>query len=296
MLVPMKNILIHAQKNNYAVVAANCNNEDTARACIEAAVENRSAIILNIGYGANSMQYNHKLGRLIQENSDEIPELMVFFGRTCEHLAKEVDIPVAINLDHGAKFEHAIWAIRSGYTSIMIDRSMLPFDENVKQVKELVRIAHSVNVSVEAELGHVGWGSQYEIDGNAHLTDPQDAAKFVEMTGCDALAIAIGTAHGEYNQTPYIDFKRLEEIKKVVSVPLVLHGGSGTGKDNLYKAARNGICKVNVGTDLYKAGAKAWNDEKCEFAGNGYILAKKGYKECLISYMEILGSCNRYLK
>lgn len=294
MLVPMKDILVHAQKNKYAVVAANCNNEDTARACIEAATEKRSAIILNIGYGANSMQYNHKLGKLVGENFDEVPQLMVFFGRICEQLAKETDVPVAINLDHGAEFAHAIWAIRSGYTSIMIDRSMRPFEENVAEVKELVKIAHAVNVSVEAELGHVGWGARYETDGKAHLTDPNEAAEYVRLTGCDALAVAIGTAHGEYNQTPYIDFERLEEIRKAVSIPLVLHGGSGTGKENLYKAARSGICKVNIGTDLYKAGAKAWNDAKCEFAGNGYILAKKGYKDCLISYMEILGSCDRY--
>ena len=294
MLVPMKDILLHAQKEGYAVVAANCNNEDTVRACIEAAEEQRSAIILNIGYGANSMQYDHRLGRLVGEHFEEVPKLMVFFGRICEKLAEDASIPVAINLDHGASFEHAIWAIRAGYTSIMIDRSMLPFEQNIAEVKELVKIAHAVNVSVEAELGHVGWGAQYEKDGISHLTDPTEARQYVAQTGCDALAVAIGSAHGEYSGTPYIDFDRLKEIRNNVTVPLVLHGGSGTGKENLRRAAKEGICKVNIGTDLYKAGAKAWNDANCTFAGNGYQMIKEGYKRCLISYMEILGSCNRY--
>lgn len=296
MLTPMKDILVAAQRDGYAVVAANVNNGDTARACIEAAVEHRSAMILNIGYGANSPKYNHKMGCLGAADLEdkEVPQLMVFFGRMCEQLAKEADVPVAINLDHGAKFEHAIWAIRSGYTSIMIDRSMLPYEENVAQVKELVKIAHAVDVTVEAELGHVGWGAAYGSDDTAVMTDPAQAKEFVELTGCDALAIAIGTAHGEYRGTPHIDFDRLAEIRSMVDVPLVLHGGSGTGRDNLYKAARNGICKVNIGTDLYKAGARAWNEEHCEFAGNGYALIKKAYKDCLISYMELLGSCGWY--
>lgn len=295
MLLPMKDILISAQKDGYAVVAANVNNEDTVRAALEAAEEYRSAMILNIGYGANAMHYNHEAGHLVGDiDFSNVPELMVHFGRVCEQLAKSVDVPVAINLDHGAKYEHAIWAIRAGYTAIMIDRSMLPYEENIAKVKELVKIAHAVNVSVEAELGHVGMGSQYEKDRDTYLTDPQQAAEFVNRTGCDALAIAIGTAHGVYSVSPHIDFDRLQAIREVVSVPLVLHGGSGTGKDNLRRAAKEGICKVNVGTDLYKAGAKAWNDAKCEYAGDGYGLLKKGYKECLISYMQILGCCNRY--
>lgn len=294
MLVPMKDILLAAQADSYAVVAANVNNEDTVRAVIEAGVEKRSAVILNMGYGAHSPEFNHQLGRLVGEDTPEIQKQMVFFGRICEQLANEADVPVAINLDHGAKFEHAIWAIRAGYTSIMIDRSMLPFEENVAQVKELVKIAHAVGVSVEAELGHVGWGANYGSDEYAHFTDPVQAAEFVKQTGCDALAVAVGTAHGEYSGTPYIDFERLEQIRRVVSVPLVLHGGSGTGRENLYKAARSGVCKVNIGTDLYKAGATAWNEAKCGFAGNGYSIIKQGYKEKLIYYMELLGSCDRY--
>ena len=294
MLVPMKDILVAAQKGKYAVTAPNVNNEDTVRAALEAAVECRSAMILNIGYGANSMQYDHKVGHLVGENFDEVPELMMFFGKVCRELAQQVNVPVAINLDHGAKYEHAIWAIRAGYTSIMIDRSMLPFEENIAQVSELVKIAHAVNVSVEAELGHVGWGSEYDNEKEDFLTNPEQAAEFVSRTGCDALAVAIGTAHGEYKGTPHLDFDRLEEIRKVVDVPLVLHGGSGTGMENLARAAKGGICKVNVGTALYKAGAKAWNDAECDYAGNGYELIKKGYKDCLKTYMEVLGQCNRY--
>lgn len=294
MLVPMKDILLAAQADSYAVVAANVNNEDTVRAVIEAGVEKRSAVILNMGYGAHSPQFNHQLGRLVGEETADVPAQMVFFGRICEALAKEADVPVAINLDHGAKYEHAIWAIRAGYTSIMIDRSMLPFEENVAQVKELVKIAHAVGVSVEAELGHVGWGAKYGSDSDACFTDPEQAAEFVKLTDCDALAVAVGTAHGEYSGTPYIDFDRLEQIRQAVSVPLVLHGGSGTGRDNLYRAACSGVCKVNIGTDFYKAGAAAWNEANCAFAGNGYALIKQGYKDRLFYYMDILGSCGRY--
>ncbi len=273
MLVTMKEILEAARAGGYGVTAPNVNNEDTARAAIEAAVENKAPMILDVGYGANSK--------------------VVFFGRMCETLAKEANVPVAINQDHGGKFEHAIWAIRAGYTSIMVDRSTLPYDENVAQVAELVKIAHAVNVSVEAELGHVGQGVQYAIDRDAALTNPDQAADYVAKTDIDCLAVAIGTAHGEYKGTPYLDFDLLHKLFETVKVPLVLHGGSGTGDENLAKATREGISKVNLATALYKAGAKSWNDEDCVHAGPGYKLIKAGYKDMLIHHMKLFNQCNQ---
>ena len=159
MLVTMKAILDKARAEGYGVTAPNVNNEDTARAAVEAAVENKAPMILDVGYSAN--------------------QDIVFFGRMCEALAKEANVPIAINLDHGAKYEHAVWAIRAGFTSIMVDRSTLPYEENVAQVSELVKVAHAVDVSVEAELGHVGQGLQYSVDRNAGLTNPDQAADYV---------------------------------------------------------------------------------------------------------------------
>lgn len=273
MLVTMKEILDAARAGGYGVTAPNINNEDTLRAAVEAAVENKAPMILDVGYGAN--------------------QDVVFFGRMCEALAQQANVPICINQDHGAKYEHAIWAIRAGYTSIMVDRSTLPYDENIAQVAELVKVAHAVNVSVEAELGHVGQGVQYDIDRNAGLTDPNQAADYVAQTGIDCLAVAIGTAHGEYTGTPYLDFPLLHKIFDTVSVPLVLHGGSGTGDENLAKATREGISKVNLATDLYKAGAKRWNDEGCVHLGPGYKLVKAGYKDMLIHYMNLFNQCNK---
>ncbi len=273
MLVTMKEILDAARAGGYGVTAPNINNEDTARAAIEAAVENKSPMILDIGFKAN--------------------QDIVFFGRMCEALSKEASVPIAINQDHGGEYAHAIWAIRAGYTSIMVDRSTLPYEENVAQVAELVKVAHAVNVSVEAELGHVGQGVQYDIDRDAALTNPDQAADYVEKTGVDCLAVAIGTAHGEYKGTPYLDFPLLHKIFDIVKVPLVLHGGSGTGDDNLAKATREGISKVNLATDLYKAGAKAWNDEDCVHAGPGYKLIKTGYKDKLVHYMKLFNQCGK---
>ena len=274
MLVTSKQILEIARADGYAVTAPNTNNEDCVRAAIEAAVENKSAMILDLNFGAH-------------------PDI-VYFGRAVEILAKSAPVPIAIQQDHGAKFEHAIWAIRAGYTSVMADRSTLPFEENVAQVAEITKIAHAVDVSVEAELGHVGVGLQYDADRNAGLTDPDQAAEYVARTGIDALAIAIGTAHGVYKGTPYLDFPLLHKCFDIVKIPLVLHGGSGTGDENLAKAAREGISKVNLATDLMMAGAKAWNDAGIVSAGPGYKAIKQGFKDMLIHYMKLFGQCNRY--
>lgn len=216
-----------------------------------------------------------------------------FFGHMVGALAKEADVPIAINLDHGAKYEHAIAAIQAGFTSIMVDRSTLPYEENVAEVAELVKVAHAVGVSVEAELGHVGQGLQYSVDRDAALTDPAQAKDYCDKTGIDMLAVAIGTAHGEYKGTPYLDFDRLHQIFDAVKVPLVLHGGSGTGDENLAKATREGISKVNLATDLYKAGAAAVIEEEPNHGMQMYELLAEGYKAKLVHYMKLFNQCNR---
>lgn len=275
MLVNMCDILNRSREGKYGVVAPNICNEDTARAAIEVAEENHAPLILDVIFNVN-------------------PDIPMLAG-LCREMAERATVPVALNLDHGGCFEHAMIAVRSGFSSIMVDRSSLPYEENVAEVSELVRIAHALGISVEAELGHVGSGEQYDADRNAGLTDPGQARAYVEATGVDALAIAIGTAHGKYVGTPYLDFELLEKIYREVEVPLVLHGGSGSGDENLAKATRMGITKVNIGTDLFQAGIDNLLAHHGELkkAHLGYQLMADGYKAKLLHYMQLFNQCNK---
>lgn len=276
MLVNMKRLLDKAKKGGYAVAAPNVWDEYSITIALQAAEEENAPIILDFA-----------------ELMGDIYE----FGKVAVALAKDSPIPVAINLDHGASFEIAMKAIRAGFTSIMVDRSTLPFYENVKQVKEITRIAHILGISVEAELGHVGSGSEYEKDRNSGLTNIEEAEEFVKETEVDCLAVAIGTAHGVYKGTPYLDFERLEKLKKSVNVPLVLHGGSGTGDEALQKVIQRGICKINLYTDLSTAGCEALKTHMKENENislfSVFDSAFDGYKQKLIHYIRLFNSNNK---
>lgn len=280
MLVTMKELLVRASKENYAIPAPNVGMELEARAMIEAAEEMNSPIILDVGFKQN-------------------PDIELY-GRFLTRLAEDSSVPIALNLDHGKFFSHCIMAIRGGFTSIMVDRSTLPFEENVKEVSELVKIAHSIGVSVEAELGHVGMGAQYDIDRDAGLTDPSMAKEFIQRTGIDCLAVAIGTAHGAYAGTPHLDFERLAQIKEIVGAdyPLVLHGGSGTGDEALARVAKMGINKINVSNENYKAAALGI--EAAKLSGNAYYslyrTAKQAEKEHMMKLIELFGSKDKAWK
>ncbi|MBQ9988836.1 MAG: class II fructose-bisphosphate aldolase [Clostridia bacterium] len=273
MLVSMIPMLQKARAEGYGVAAPSVNNEDAIYGAVAAAEECNTPVILDISFG--------------------LTRNVVRLGRLAEDIARDARVPVAINQDHGREFEHAIWCIRAGFTDIMVDRSQLPFEENIAQVADLTRIAHAVNVGVEAELGHVGQGYQYEIDRDAALTDPAMAKEYCERTGIDCLAIAIGTAHGEYKGTPYLDFDRLHAIFDKVSLPLVLHGGSGTGDENLAKATHEGISKVNLATDLFMAGWQAALDSGCRDGRTAYRHIERGYKEKLMHFMRLFGQVNK---
>lgn len=263
MLVTMKEILDKAQEGNYAVPAPNVLYELETRAVLELAEELNSPLILDV---------------------------FPFVGPEIIRLAKVASIPVAVNLDHGRDFSSIIRTITKGVSSVMIDRSTLPYEENIQEVKEMVKIAHAAGITVEAELGHVGQGSNYDVDGKKALTDVNEAVKFVEETGVDALAVAIGTAHGLYSGTPHIDFERLTEIDNAVSVPLVLHGGSGTGFDNISKACKMGINKVNVNTDLQYGALERLKKHVEENNPMGFqISLADGYRDILQKYMEACG-------
>lgn len=275
MLVNMCEILQKSREGKYGVVAPNICNEDSARAAIQVAEENNAPIILDVIFNVT-------------------PDIELL-GKIVRDMAEKATVPVALNLDHGGTFEQAMIAIRAGFSSIMVDRSSLPYEQNVAEVSELVKIAHAVGLSVEAELGHVGVGAQYDEDRNAGLTDPAQAKAYVEATGVDALAIAIGTAHGKYVGTPYLDFDLLEKIYAEVDVPLVLHGGSGSGDENLAKATSMGITKVNIGTDLFQAGIDnlVAHHEELKRAHLGYELMADGYKAKLLHYMKLFNQCDK---
>ena len=272
MYISMIELMKKAREGHYCVPAIAVENEHSVRAAIQAAEEKKSPLIMIALYKVN-------------------PDIH-YFGRIVEDLAIRAKVPVAMCQDHGGTYAEAMWAIRAGFTDVMVDRSTLPFEENIAQVSEIVKAAHAVGVGVEAELGHVGMANQYETDGTGGFTVPEEAIEFVERTGVDALAVAIGTAHGVYSGVPKLQFDLLAELREKVPVPLVLHGGSGTGDENLKKACQMGICKLNISNDL-KRGAIANLNEKCKDGMGAYAmypLLYEGYKNVAAHYMTLCGS------
>jgi len=194
-----------------------------------------------------------------------------YFAGIARAAIEESRVPVALHLDHGTTLEEIVTCIRSGFSSVMIDGSMLPFDENVTLTRKVVEIAHAAGVSVEAELGRV-LGKESDVDvrsGEETFTDPAAAGEFVRETGVDSLAVSVGNVHGFYRGEPQIDFERLEAVHRAVPVPLVFHGGSGLGAEVIERAGRLGVRKVNIGTAIKKAftdGIRAlWAEHPEEF-------------------------------
>jgi fructose-bisphosphate aldolase, class II len=209
---------------------------------------------------------------------------------------------VAVLLDHGRDLETVVRAIRSGATSVMYDGSTLPLAENVENTRVVVRLARAMGIAVEAEVGHVAQGADYVGLGgkdDSLLTRPEEAAEFVRLTGVDALAVAVGTAHGVYvGKSPEIDFERLHAIREAVTVPLVMHGGSGTGDDKLARAVAGGIRKINIYTDSALEAkrrirkALAEEPEKTAFV-DMVADAKAAFKEVSARYMDLFGSSGK---
>lgn len=168
----------------------------------------------------------------------------------CVDLAQRAKVPAVVHIDHGKSFDCLIKAMRYGVSSVMFDGSTLPYEENIRQTAEIVRIAHTMGVSVEGELGYVGRGDEFNPSDASNYTDPEQAAEFVKRTGVDALAVAVGTVHGIYKAPPKLDFERLKEIRRKVDIMLVLHGGSGLTDRDFQQAIACGIDKINVFTEL----------------------------------------------
>ncbi|EPJ5822344.1 tagatose-bisphosphate aldolase subunit KbaY [Pluralibacter gergoviae] len=244
-IISTKYLLQDAQAKGYAVPAFNIHNAETIQAIVEVCSEMQSPVILAGTPGT----FKHIA-------FEEIYAL-------CSAYSRSFKIPLAIHLDHHETLADIRRKVNAGVRSAMIDGSHFPFAENVKLVKSAVDFCHLNDCSVEAELGRLG-GVEDDMDvdeESAFLTDPQEARRFVEQTGVDSLAVAIGTAHGLYTKKPKIDFQRLGEIRKVVSVPLVLHGASDVPDEYVRRTIALGVCKVNVATELkiaFSNAVKAW--------------------------------------
>ncbi len=245
MLVNMNEVLLPARKNKYAVGLFNAVNLELARGIINAAESTQSPVIM--GTAEVLLPY----GPLEEVSYYLIP------------MAKKANVPVVVHLDHGLKKETCLKALELGFSSIMYDCSTDSYDENVRKVKEMADLAHSYGATIEGELGHVGdnegsaEGDSRLADPSQYYTDPKMAKDFVDKPGVDALAIAVGTAHGAYKLPPKLDFERIRTIAKTVDVPLVLHGGSGLTDTDFKRAINEGISKVNIFTDINIAAVEA---------------------------------------
>ena len=273
MLVTTKEMFAKSREKGYAIVAPDFWDSNSCKTYVETAEELGVPVILSFAQAHSEML-----------SVEEAYALAKYYG-------EKASVPVAIHLDHGLDVETVKKAVDLGYTSVMIDASMKSFDENVETTRKVVEYAHARGVTVEAEIGHVASNFD-ENDTETLYTTAEEASSFAEQSGCDSLAISIGTAHGVYKAKaiPEISFDSLAKIRKATNVPLVLHGGSGSGDDNLSRCAKEGICKVNIYTDLYLAAMKALDEEDTSSYFKVRDALQKGMNECLEHYFKVFGT------
>lgn len=280
-LVKVNELLQHATEHHYGVAAINTINYETISCAIAAAEAERVPVIIQFYPGFD--QY--------------IP--LSHIAYMAKDLARKASVPVAVHLDHSASYEIAVGGIRDGFPSVMVDGSARPFEENLAMTKAVVETAAVFGVDVEAELGHVGNAQILDDLTNAdHLTDPDKAVEFVEKTGCGSLAIAVGNAHGNYIQTPNLNFDRIRELRKAVSIPLVLHGCSGIPDEQMQEAVNLGLSKFNIATEYFTAMYRSLDQgiETSGHDGNGVKLlftARQGMIDFVASKMRLLNP-NKY--
>ena len=277
MLVNLNEVLKKAQKEKYAVGLFNTTDTDMLQAVIEAAEESNSPVIL--GTAEVLLPYGEL--KLIA------PSVIA--------AAKRASVPVVVHYDHGLTFERCLEALQLGFSSVMFDGSAKAYGQNIEETKEIVKIAHAFGASVEGEIGHVGEAAQGDESLENMYTTVAEAKEYLENTGVDALAVAIGSAHGVYKKKPKLNIERLKEIADAVSVPLVLHGGSGVSDDDFKNTIREGIAKVNIFTDLCLAGERAMKDGAEKKLG--YLetrnLKVEYIKEAVKHKMSLFGSVNK---
>ncbi|MBR4032007.1 MAG: class II fructose-bisphosphate aldolase [Clostridia bacterium] len=249
MLVNLNDVLKKAQEGKYAVGLFNTTDSDMLQAVIDAAEELNSPVV--IGTAEVLLPYGE----------------LQLIAPSVIAAAKRAKVPVVVHYDHGLTFDRCMEALKLGFSSVMFDGSVKDYETNLAETREIVKIAHSFGASVEGEIGHVG----NAIDGDEDLTDmyttPEEAKAYIEATGVDALAIAIGSAHGVYKKKPMLNIERLKEIRAAVDTPLVLHGGSGLSDDDFRNTIREGIAKINIFTDLCLAGDRATVDGNAKNIG-----------------------------
>lgn len=276
MYVSMKDMLRRANEQNYAVMAINCFNIETARAVIEAAQEERAPIIVNV---VQEHMVNHCDSELI--------------APIVKMLAQRASVEVALNFDHGEEVHLLKKALQDGYSSVMVDASRFDLEGNIKMTREIVVFAQAYGASVEGEIGCMGGSEGGNYTSDAMKTDPNEAKRFADETGIDALAISIGTSHGNYPEgyVPEFDFERLQAIKEITKMPLVLHGGSGSGDENIKKCVEYGINKINVGCDFMNANTSSIKRQLKENANiNFWVMmhqVEKDSKEIIKHYIRL---------
>lgn len=235
-LAKVNEVLTHATENHYGVAAVNVFNYETVKWVAEAANREKIPVIIQLYPGYDKY----------------IP--LEYVATFAKGFAEKSDVPIAVHLDHSASFEIAVKGIKAGFPSVMVDGSSLPYEENVAVTSAVAKTAAVFGVDIEAELGHVGSGANLDdIVNSDHYTNVEQAVDFVERTGCGSLAVAVGNAHGAYVQTPKLDFQRITELRKAVSVPLVLHGCSDIPHDQLQESVRLGMSKFNIATEYFRA-------------------------------------------
>lgn len=237
MYCSMKKMLAKANQGKYAVLAINCFNLETARAAIEAAEEMHAPIIIDLLQDHLKMHFDYR-----------------YLTHPIIRMAQDSTTEVAINLDHGQDFAFVKQCLQEGFSSVMMDASMYPLEKNIAITQKIVDFAQAFNASVEAEVGNMGAVSEDHWTAEAMYTDPDEAIEFIQKTGVDCLALSYGSTHGNYpaGYVPEFRFDIVEKIKKATDLPLVLHGGSGAGKENILKSIEVGINKINVGSDFMK--------------------------------------------
>lgn len=280
MLATMNDVLLPAKEDKYGVGFFNAVNVEMARAIIETAEELRAPVMVGTA---------------------EVLLPAMPLTRVAEYLipmAEKASVPVCVHYDHGLTFEKCMEALKLGFTSVMYDCSTEDYEHNAAKVAEMVRICHGMGVTVEGELGHVGdnEGAGKLVNPSDYFTDPDVAEDYVRRTGIDSLAVAVGNAHGDYKFPPKLDFERIEAIAARTGLPLVLHGGSGLAEDDFRTAVQKGVCKVNIFTDLDKAGKAGVEKGLAEGAKTlmGLISYEiEAMKAVVRNKLELFGSVNR---
>lgn len=279
-LVTMRELLQDARRRKYAVGGFNVFNFETLGAVVEVAEELKTPLVLGIP---------ERLFKFV-----DVEILSAAMARA----AQRASVPVALHLDHGRTYDGVMKAIRWGFTSVMFDGSTLPFNENLKRTKEITRIAHSLGISVEGELGYVGCYADINGVTDDNIIRTEVATDFVDKTKVDALAVAVGNHRAGYHGEGKLNFSRLSELNNMVKVPLVMHGGSRLSKDDCLHSIESGICKINIATDMSLAAAEKLKEEFSRMpVATNYInimaAVKKGVKESVRRYMLHFGCISK---